>query len=128
MAKWITVFADAPRGGKIGVCDLSDRTIRLDIRVNVTGSQLRMRFGNRYGVELMQIGGVTVWNGSHGKRVTFDGKNGVELAVGEVTTSDVLDFTVQAGDTLRVLLYFPSGCPVPPVGFSNLWDCSLPAG
>lgn len=113
MAKWITVFADAPRGGKIGVCDLSDRTIRLDIRVNVTGSQLRMRFGNRYGVELMQIGGVTVWNGSHGKRVTFDGKDRVELAVGEVTTSDVLDFTVQAGDTLRVLLYFPSGCPVP---------------
>lgn len=113
MSKWITVFADAPRGGKIGVCDLADRTVRFDTRVNVSGHQLRMRFGNRYGNEPMKIGSVAVWNGTTGAKVTFDGNAAVELAAGQTKTSDVLDFTVQAGDTLRVLLYFTPDCPVP---------------
>lgn len=113
MKKWLTVFADAPRGGKMGVCNLADRTIRFDTRINAAGESIRLCFGNRYGSEPMKIGGVTVWNGKQGGRITFSGSNGLFLAVGEEICSDSLCLSIHPGDLLRVLVYFTPDCPVP---------------
>lgn len=120
MKEWITVFAAAPRGGKIGVCCLADRTIRLQTKINVSGTSMRLHFGNRYGEEPIKLGAVTVWNGENCARVTFNGERTLTLNPEEKAVSDILQLSVSAGDILQVLLYFCADCPIPRT-VSGVW-------
>jgi hypothetical protein len=113
MSKWITAFAAAPREGKVGAADLAGRTVRCRIKVNLSGDELRLRFGNLFGEEPMRIGAVRVWNGKRSAEITFGGQHGLRLGRGGILRSDPAYLPVKAGDTLQLLMYFPEGCPMP---------------
>ena len=112
MGKWVTVFAAAPREGKIGACDLRDRTVRLVTKVNLSGDMLRLRIGNLFGEEPLKIGQITVWNGKNCADITFGGQPSLRLAPGGTVYSDEVYLPVTAGNTLKVLFYFPENAPV----------------
>ncbi len=120
MGKWVTVFAAAPREGKIGACKLANRTVRCILKVNLSGDMLRLRIGNLFGTEALRIGQITVWNGKNSAEVTFDGQPSLRLAQGGIVMSDEIYLPVTAGDTLKILFYFPENS-APPCSVSGTW-------
>lgn len=113
MGKWTTVFAAAPREGKIGACNLANRTIRCSAKVNLSGDILRLRIGNLFGTESMRIGQIIVWNGKNSAEITFGGQPSLRLAPKSTVFSDEAYLPITAGDTLKILFYFPENSPAP---------------
>lgn len=120
MGKWVTVFAAAPREGKAGACNLANRTVRCSAAVNLAGDMLRLRIGNLFGDQPMRIGQITVWNGKNSAEITFGGQPSLRLAQGSTVYSDEAYLPVTAGDTLKILFYFPENS-LPPCSVSGTW-------
>ena len=107
MGKWITAFASAQREMREGG-GFAGRTARLRWTANLTGDTLRLRFANASSDKPMRMGPVTVWSGKGSAEITFGGQPVLQLAPGSLAESDEAFLPVKAGDTLTVLLYFPS--------------------
>ena len=107
MGKWITAFASAQREMREGG-GFAGRTARLRWTANLTGDTLRLRFANASPDKPMRMGPVTVWSGKGSAEITFGGQPVLQLAPGSLAESDEAFLPVKAGDTLTVLLHFPS--------------------
>lgn len=119
MGNWVTAFAAAGREMREGVC-YAGRTVRLRVRVNLAGDTLRLRFANLFGDKPVQLGPITLWNGRGTAEVTFDGQPAVRMAKGCAVMSDAVFLPVRPGDTLTVLIYFPSAL-YPPLTASGVY-------
>ena len=103
---------------------LANSTLRQMIRVTTAGSQLRLTFSNEYGTSATAINAVSIAKASGtlgtsnidtttNTPVTFNGSASVAIPAGEWVTSDPVEFTVAALDTIAVSTYFGTiGSPV----------------
>ena len=99
--------------------DLSNATVRQLVRVSAGGRQIRLRFSNENGADVMAIGAVRVAiagpDGSvapGGQAVTFDGKaGGVIIPAGAPFYSDPINLTVRPLDRLLISIHVPGTVP-----------------
>src|SRR5437016_8774016 len=90
-----------------------DQTIRMVVHPHAAGSQLRLKFSNRYGAHPLIIGQVVVARSLQdgkidpqtGADVKFQGNPDVIIPAGEDISSDPVSFHVDARSDLAVSLY-----------------------
>ncbi|APZ43876.1 SGNH/GDSL hydrolase family protein [Acidihalobacter ferrooxydans] len=94
---------------------IDDATVREIVRPTIAGTALRLRISNRYGVEPLHLGAVTV-GVARGigavvpgtlRRVTFGGRSTVVIPPGGAVVSDPVPAPVVARRALAVSLYVP---------------------
>jgi len=98
---------------------LSDVTVRQLVRVSVGGKQIRLRFSNENGADLLAVGAVRVGlagpDGSvvpgSDRPVTFDGRSGVMIPASAPLLSDPVALTVRPLDRLLVSIHVPGVVP-----------------
>src|SRR5581483_4995478 len=97
------------------VPNLSGRTLRLMAHLTAGGSQVRVRFSQRFSSFAVGIGAAHVAIRSSGSGVamatdrtlTFGGLSTVAVPAGGDTWSDPVDLTVAAGQDLAISIYIP---------------------
>ena len=112
--KWVSCWGNATSIIDQKECVYSkDITLRYPVFMCFDGSKLRLRFSNLTGVEPVHLTSVTVANSISDRdvdestvtKVTFDGKEGVDINPGVEVTSDEVAFDVKAGSTISVSIY-----------------------
>ncbi|HZG89824.1 MAG TPA: GDSL-type esterase/lipase family protein [Pseudonocardia sp.] len=109
---WVTGWQAAPQaapteGGLVGA------TLRMIIRPQLAGGQVRVRLSNAYGRSPLEVGAVSVAHAGAGAEpvpgsaapVTFDGGPRVLIAAGAEITSDPLPFAAEPNGPVAVSLY-----------------------
>ena len=82
-----------------------DITIRYPIRVPFDGSALRLTFDNYCGTEPVTINKTTLLANGAFLPVTFGGEGTVTIGAGENVTSDPVEASLRAGETVYVSFY-----------------------
>ncbi|MGG3622141.1 SGNH/GDSL hydrolase family protein [Bacillus gobiensis] len=123
MSKWIgswhasqTKFDTRFFGLTFPQVSFENQTLRMVVHPHASGSKLRLKFSNRYGVKPVTVGKITVARHiQDGKIVTqtdvdvnFQGGPSVTIPVGEEVYSDPVSFKVDAKSDLAVSIYLPS--------------------
>lgn len=93
---------------------IHDTTVRMQLRMSVPGSALRFHFSNLFGTEEAVITRASVSAAAEGSAmdpdrcmpITFAGRESGSMAPGAGLTSDEVDFSFHAGETLVLNLYF----------------------
>jgi lysophospholipase L1-like esterase len=104
--------------------NLTNTTVRQLVRVSAGGSQVRLRFSNEDGADVMLVGAAHVAEaGPDGsivpgtdRPVTFDGQPGVAIPASSPLLSDPVSLSVKPLDRLLISVYVPG--PVPKGGRS----------
>lgn len=123
MAQWIgswyaspTKFATRFFAFPFPHVSFDDQTIRMIVHPHATGSQLRLKFSNRYGAQPLTLGRVAVARSiQDGKidpqtavEVNFQGLSDVTIPAGEDRDSDPVPLNVDARSDLAVSIYLPA--------------------
>ncbi len=110
--------------GNVGILDnfvpLTNVTVRQLVRVSAGGTQIRLRFSNENGTDMLPVGAVRVGlagpngdvlpNSSH--VVTFDGRSGgVMIPASAPLYSDPVGITVKPLDRLLISIHVPGAVP-----------------
>lgn len=91
-----------------GAQTVENVTLRSEVRIASSGSQIRLRLGNDYGTTPVKIGWATVSFGSSpAMRVTFGGSTSATIGAGAPLVSDPVALPVTAFGIVRVTLYLP---------------------
>jgi len=93
----------------------TDQTVRQSLRLAGGGEALRVRLGNRYGKDPLEIAGARLAVRTTGSGIDptsdtplrFSGAETVTVPVGEETVSDPVELPVSAGEELTISLYLP---------------------
>ncbi len=109
--KWVACWGNATsitdRNEAVYAKDL---TLRYPIRVVFAGSKLRFHFSNLTGTEEVKITKAFVALKDKSDytpvKITLGGKTELQIPAGKEITSDEIDFTVEAGQTIEVSMYF----------------------
>ncbi|MDN4526309.1 SGNH/GDSL hydrolase family protein [Fictibacillus fluitans] len=112
MASWGT-SQQMPYDTGISHEGFRNQTIRMVVNPNQKGNQIRLRFSNRYGTKPLALDRVVVSRSaggadtvSHTKRtITFGGKNGAVIPVGEELASDAVKMRIKENKNLTVSVY-----------------------
>ncbi len=115
---WVTGWQAAAQPGT-SQPELAGATVRMVVRPQVTGSEVRLRLSNLYGDAPLAIGAVTAARSDGGaglvlgtaQPVPFDGKQAVVIPPGAEVVSDAVPLVAEAGRPLAVSLFLPA---VPP--------------
>lgn len=115
---WVTAWQTSPQpgpeaaaaGGRFG-----GRTLRMVLRPQSTGSEIRVRLSNRYGQLPLAVGAVSAATTGTGggvrggvpRPVLFDGRAEVTIPAGAEIVSDPVPFVAQAGLPVSVSIYLP---------------------
>jgi lysophospholipase L1-like esterase len=99
--------------------ELANTTVRQLVRVSAAGRQIRLRFSNENGAEVMPVGAVHVGlagpDGSivagSDRPVTFDGRTGVMIPAGAPLYSDPVALAVRPLDRLLISIHVPGAVP-----------------
>jgi lysophospholipase L1-like esterase len=94
---------------------LAGRTLRMIVRPQVTGSQVRVRLSNRFGTSPLPLGAVSVARAAAGaslvpgtvRPVTFGGPVGTVVPPGADVVSEPVPVVAEAGRPLAVSLVLP---------------------
>ena len=132
-AKWITAWGTAPT--EIGIngynnitAYIGNVTARTVISPTASGSKLRIRFSNFYGVQPMKLTRVTVAKTTEGSRidpssvkiVTFnEGQPFVSIPAGKDYFSDPITMKVEAGEKIAISMYLEDFTEVKTMGLSG---------
>jgi len=113
--RWVTAWTTAPLAETPGkdTPALLNTTLRQVVRVTVAGKTIRVRIGNYFGKEPLELGGarLNLADGSAQGRdslaqvILFNGKKEISIPPGEAVLSDPVDCAVKAGTDLSVALY-----------------------
>jgi lysophospholipase L1-like esterase len=112
---WVGTWAAAPQPSEGPRSELDNQTVRMMVRVSIGGSQLRLRFSNRFGRQADTLGdvrvalagaGSSIVPGS-GRQVTFSGQDSFTLPPGSEALSDPVALAVPALTRLAVSVYAP---------------------
>lgn len=99
--------------------NLTNVTVRQLVRVSAGGKQIRLRFSNENGADVLPVGAVRVGlAGSDGsvvagsdRAVTFDGRNGVIIPASAPLYSDPVNIVVRPLDRLLISIHVPGVVP-----------------
>ena len=83
-----------------------NKTVVFTIPVPASGTQLRVRFSNRFGSESYEIGGVRVFSAGKSCPVTLHGQQAFQIPTGGVTVSDPCVLPIERGEELQIRLYY----------------------
>ncbi len=118
-APWVEGWAAAPQSSAKATDTVSftDRTLREIVHLHTSGTMLRVRLTNTFGDRDLTIDHATVALRTSGASVqsvhtvTFGGHGSVTLVQGTEASSDLIHFSVAAGQDLAVSLYLknPTG-------------------
>ncbi len=112
---WIGAWGASPEPVRVGgppgpfgpTPSYQDVTFVQTVRVSASGSQVRIRFTNEYGIKALAIGGAHVMAGGVEKALSFGGKPGAFVPAGAPMLSDPVDLPVAAGADVKISLYVP---------------------
>lgn len=91
-----------------------DLTLRYPVKLFVSGDAVRIRLDNFCGTEPITVTSASIAGSAGGDTIktdsiatlTFDGNESVTIPAGASVLSDTIDFTVRAGESYAVSLYF----------------------
>jgi lysophospholipase L1-like esterase len=114
---WVGTWATAPAPAE-GVA-LANQTLRMNLRISIGGSTLRVRLSNAYGTRPLAVGAVRVGVRSRGpgiapetaRTVTFGGEGSATIAVGALLVSDPVELSVAPLTDLAVSIHLPGDLP-----------------
>jgi lysophospholipase L1-like esterase len=114
---WVGTWATTPAPAE-GVA-LSNQTLRMNARISIGGSALRVRLSNAYGSRPLAIGAAHIGLRASGagivpgsdRIVTFGGESSATIAVGALLVSDPVDLRVSALEDVAISLYLPGDIP-----------------
>ncbi|WP_206793860.1 SGNH/GDSL hydrolase family protein [Amycolatopsis sp. MtRt-6] len=99
---------------------VSAQTVRMVVRPTVGGTAVRVALSNSFGHAPVRVGGAFLG----AKRLTFGGRDTVELPTGALIHTDPLELDVSPQTDLVVSLYLPGEDVTPtvhPVGLRTAW-------
>ena len=117
-ARWTAAWTSAPSpflpGGRDAWLDpFTDVTVRQVVRVDASGSAVRVRFTNELGSEALHIGAASLARVQEGGDVAgavtplaFGGERGVRIPPGAMLLSDPVPLAVSRFDDLAVSVFF----------------------
>lgn len=85
-----------------------NKTVVFSIPAPASGTQLRVRFSNRFGSTPYEIGAMRVFAAGQSCPVTLHGQQTFSIPTGGVTVSDPCELRVQRGEELQIRLYYTS--------------------
>lgn len=119
MAKehWVGTWAVAPTPAE-GVA-LNNVTLRMNGRVSLGGTLLRVRLTNAYGTKPLEIGAAHVGLRAEGaavvpasnRKLTFGGESSAVIAAGALLISDPVELDVPALADIAVTVHLPQDLP-----------------
>ena len=116
---WVTAWQTAAQPA-LGNPGLAGTTLRMIVRPQITGSEVRIRLSNAYGAVPLTVGAVSAAR-SDGRAgllsgsvqpVAFGGKTSVVIPPGAEVESDQVPLEVEAGQPLAVSMFLPAAPPV----------------
>lgn len=118
---WTGSWSASP-SGYTGVGTWRDQTLRLVVHSSTGGKQARVRLENTFASSPLRIGSASVAVQRDGAasretpvRLTFDGRDDVEIPAGSRAVSDPVDMSVPADTNLLVSLHLPGPVQAAPV-------------
>ncbi|MCE3554031.1 GDSL-type esterase/lipase family protein [Pseudonocardia sp. RS11V-5] len=110
---WVAAWRTSPQAGQ--AFDLGGRTLRMLLRPQATGSELRIRVSNRFGTQPLRIDAASAAVAGSGaalvpgtaRPVLFAGAPTAVVPPGQDLTSDPLAFVAQRGTPLAISLFLP---------------------
>ncbi|HYH31385.1 MAG TPA: GDSL-type esterase/lipase family protein [Pseudonocardia sp.] len=112
--RWVTGWQASTQPGP-RVPGLAGATLRMVVRPQVTGSEVRLQLSNAYGSTPLAVGAATAArsDGAAGvvpgsvRPVAFDGRQSVVVPAGGHVLSDAVPLVAEAGTPLAVSLFLP---------------------
>jgi lysophospholipase L1-like esterase len=107
---WVTTWATSQTGSPANGPQFSNQTLRLNVRVSLGGTALRVRISNPFGARDIVVGAATIRAGDHGQptALTFAAAASVTLPAGGSQWSDPALIGVASGEVVTVSLYVAS--------------------
>jgi lysophospholipase L1-like esterase len=114
---WVGTWAAAPAPAE-GIA-FSNQTLRMNARVSIGGSTLRVRLSNAHGTKPLVVGaariGLRAGNAcilpGSGRVLTFGGERTAAIAAGALLLSDPVDLSLAALADVAITLYLPGDVP-----------------
>lgn len=111
VAAWETVDWDGGTSRK----GFDNQTLRMIVHPNASGSAVRIRLSNEFGIKPLTFDKVTIADTKEGeeivsgsvKSLTFNNSDSVTISKGEVVYSDPIPFEVTDGSDLTISVYVP---------------------
>src|SRR5690625_2199199 len=115
--EWVAGWRAAPQQPISGISEegFSNQTIRMVLRPDATGHEVRVRLSNAYGTKALEVGrasiathtsGPTFAEGSRGA-LTVDGQTVFSIPVGAEVVSDPVKLRVKRDERLVVSIFLP---------------------
>lgn len=109
MKNWKSAWSYLPVEWNSCVGEIEETTQKLKIRNNINGTQVRLKFTNRFSPNRLYMEKVTVTTSDASEMmqtVTYVGQKHIMLEPGEEVFSDPVSLRVAAGTDLRINVYF----------------------
>ncbi len=104
---WATIWRQAmTRSFLNGKAFGWNKTVAFTIPVPASGTQLRLRFSNRFGSTPYEIGAVRVFAAGKSCPITLNGQQCFVIPTGGVTVSDPCALPVERGGEVQIRLYY----------------------
>lgn len=123
--QWVNAWRTAPQQPISGTSGegFSNQTVRMIIRPDATGHEVRIRLSNAYGTDPVEVGRASVATHTSGpgivaesrRAVTVDGQADFSIPVGAEVVSDPVDLRVKRDQSLVVSIFLPQ--PTGPATF-----------
>ncbi len=114
---WVTAWQTSPQAaaGAPAPPMLAGHTLRMIVRPQVTGSEIRVRLSNRYGTVPLLVGATSAARAGTGaavlgatvRPVSFGGLPVVAIPPGAELLSDPIPFVAEAGQPIAVSMFLP---------------------
>lgn len=115
--EWVAAWRAAPQQPISGVSKngFSNQTVRMVVRPDVTGHEVRVRLSNAYGTDPVEVGHASVATQAGGpsiasdtlQTITVDGQADFSIPPGAEVVSDPVDLRVKREQSLVISLFFP---------------------
>ncbi|WP_344424133.1 GDSL-type esterase/lipase family protein [Pseudonocardia ailaonensis] len=114
---WVAAWRTSPEA--VPDPGLAGRTLRMLVRPQATGSELRIRVSNRFGATPLRIDSASAGTAGAGaalvpgsvRPLTFGGAAGVEVPPGAELESDSAPFVAERGRSVAISLHLPDAPP-----------------
>ena len=104
---WATIWRQAmTRSFLNGKAFGWNKTVVFPFPAPASGTQLRLRFSNRFGTAPYEIGAVRIFAAGKACPVTLSGQEHFSIPTGGVTYSDPCELSVQRGEVVELRLYY----------------------
>ncbi|HTI83367.1 MAG TPA: SGNH/GDSL hydrolase family protein [Acetobacteraceae bacterium] len=115
---WVGTWTTAPAPAESGA--FANQTLRMNARISLGGSEVRVRLSNAYGIRPLPIGGAHIGLRAGGPAIregsdrvlTFGGAASTLIAAGAVLLSDPVHLEVASLADVAVSVFLPGDVPV----------------